>query len=168
MPGPKRTPTVKLELVGSQLAPARVLQREPQPTADVMATPEWITADPVALELWESTIDRLVGMGLASHTDARAVERYIRDLIEWDAMRIFIAAQPSSRAYATKDKDGNVVGVRSIPQLKTINDLGDRLLKLEREFGLTPSARASLSTNATPINDKKGSFLDGNKRTSTG
>jgi phage terminase small subunit len=119
--GPKKTPTAKLEARGSWRAGTR--KGEPQPgICDDLKPPEWIKGE--ALKVWYDLAPKLAKIGVLTEIDKRLLARYCSYWVLW----LKALADPA-RTEIDLDRYANQLG------------------KLERELGLTPSARASLATN---------------------
>jgi len=55
-----------------------------------------------------------------------------------------------------KQPSGTVKELVEVPQVRQAERLADQLLKLEREFGLTPAARANLAVPRKNEDEKRG------------
>jgi len=142
--GPQPTPTATLKHRGSWRADTR----GDEPKADGKPRqPAWLP--PKAKAVWQQLIPRLEGMGVLAAVDRNALARYCMLFARWRECEEFIAEHGAVRV-----KDGNVT---EWPQVARAGSLADKLLKLEQHFGMTPSARASLSVASNQPKD------DGNK-----
>jgi P27 family predicted phage terminase small subunit len=142
MPGPPRTPTKILELRGSWLAKKR-RRREPQPppAQGTPRCPQWL--EPSAKAVWRQLAPRLAQLGLLTPLDVFAFARYCEHYAEWQRCREFIHDHGSR--YAVRDESGQVVAVRLFPEAIQERMHSKLLVDIEREFGLTPAARAKLA-----------------------
>ena len=154
--GPAKTPTPILAMRGSWRANARKAAGEPQPSPDRPRCPAWLSKE--AKREWRGVTRRLDVMGLLTDTDRAVLTRYADLLAEWRRCRTWLAAHGDS--YPVKDKAGAVIAIKAFPQVRRTERLAEHLLRIEREFGLTPSSRAGLSV-AQPSNqvDAKDRFL---------
>lgn len=118
-PGPPRTPTSVLEKRGSWLVKDRKMT-EPQPERGRPTCPNALKDD--ARKLWRKLVPMLDAMGVLTRIDGTVLERYCVLMVKWRHNE----AHPTEKSF---DK-----GLR----------LNEALLKLEVQFGLTPSARARL------------------------
>ena len=146
MPGPVPTPTRVLEMRGSWRAKGREAEPPALPTRP--ACPQWLR--PEAKRAWKVLAKQLEAMGILGEQDRNALARYCQTYAKWRAAEEFL--QESGDVFVMRGKPetkgrklGPVIGVKEYPQVQTAIRLGDQLLKLEREFGLTPSARAGLA-----------------------
>ncbi len=143
--GPAKTPTVILARRGSWRANDR--PSEAQFEDDVPKCPVWLRAE--AKEAWEKLVPRLAAVpGLLKSVDRNALSRYCQTWAKWRACEDFIAKHGD--VYPIKDKDGAIVDFKQYPQVNTAIKLGAQLDAIEKQFGMNPSARASLNLSATP------------------
>ena len=149
-PGPKKTPTNILDMRGSH----RAKDRPGEPIAPVgdPLCPEWIR--PNAKEYWARLLPMLQNQKLLSECDENSIARYCQTLAKWREAEEWLMEKGNT--YPDRDKDGNVIGVKPWPEVNLAIKLSEVLLRLEREFGLTPSARATLGSVGNPgINKDK-------------
>jgi len=114
--GPARTPTKVLALSGSWRAKSRT--DEPPADGKTPICPAWLGKH--AKTTWRYIVPRLADMGVLGSTDRNTLARYCQLFVRW------------REAEASGDVTLSI-------------KLSAHLLKLEREFGLTPSARAGLA-----------------------
>jgi len=88
---------------------------------------------------------RLEDMRLATQTDENLYARYAAAVADWRACREFIDQQDAGACYMVRDRRGLIVAIREYPQVKRLERLSEQCLKMERQMGLTPSARAGLA-----------------------
>jgi P27 family predicted phage terminase small subunit len=141
--GPARTPTKILALRGSR----RVVGRtgEPQPEVVRPETPPWLAAD--AKAAYDFLADHLHELGLLTAIDQGALVRYATLWTSYRRSAEFVAK--NGEVYPVRGKPGpdgkpQVFAFKAYPQAKLMVSLSAELLRLEREFGLTPAARARL------------------------
>ena len=145
--GPSRTPTKILQLRGSWRAKTR--QNEPYSKPRSLSCPQWLS--PAAKRIWRVLAPRLAHLGLLTTCDEHALGRYCELWVCWLWCRkeLYDGLQASAPE-----------GAERIKALLTVTD---RLLRLEREFGLTPAARASLATEHMPaVSGEKAEFFKAN------
>lgn len=149
--GPSKTPTVILEQRGSWRAKERAAN-EPKPAANMPDKPDWLTDD--AGIAWDRIAPALQKLGLLTEIDGNVLARYVTLWSRWRAASDFIARngeyypiyQSDKAGQHALDKNGNKIlkYMAQFPQVGIVNKLGAALLRIEQEFGMTPSARASL------------------------
>ena len=142
--GPARTPTSVLKTRGSWRAKAR--KGEPQPKKGRPRCPRWIK--PEARRAWRELIPQLEMMKVLTKIDKNALVRYCQTLAMWREAHEFL--QKHGTVYSERDSGGKVTGLREYPQVARVLRLSEALLRLEKQFGLTPAARASLSIDVGP------------------
>ena len=114
----KKTPTAKLANRGSWRAKTR--PNEPQVEPGTPPCPEWLTGE--AREIWDRLVPELVNLGIMAEMNGFAFARYCTYSVLW--------LQELNR--------GNVRNVLDFERY------ANQCLRLENEYGLTPSSRAGL------------------------
>lgn len=130
MPGPPKSPPGRLSLAGSRLASDRGA-----PAIDTSAPParpEWLAGR--ARELWDEQAPPLFRAGLLTVLDGPLYARYCDT---W-ARYLDAREQLDNAGLLAKGAKGNAV---KHPALVVYRQLGDDLLKMERDLGLTPATR---------------------------
>lgn len=136
--GPKRTPTGILEQRGSR--PQQDRDGEVLPVALAPVRPDWLL--PEALKAWDYLAPKLERLGLLTEIDLTAFSRYCQIWARWRQAEEFLKKAGGS-TYVDKRLTYQVV--REFPQVRQSQRYAALLVKLEAEFGLTPSGRASLN-----------------------
>lgn len=126
--GPAPTPTEVLKKRGSWRAKKR--KGEPKPAEGAPVCPDWLM--PEAKEAWMRLCGHLRGMKMLRACDEKALARYCQLWARWVRTEKRIAEHPEHERRDQRQKHAVA--------------LSDRLLKLEKEFGLTPAARAGMTT----------------------
>lgn len=101
--------------------------------------------------VWQQLTSMLFNLRVIGMIDTFPLERYCRNFIRWRAAMDFIAEH--GETYSTLDKLGNVRFL-PYPQVGIAAKLSDSLLKVEVQFGLTPSARSRIKVSAPKENEK--------------
>ena len=136
--GPSPTPTRRLELRGSWRAKTR--PDEPRPKAKKPRAPSWLTKD--AKSVFSSLVRRLHAEGMVTGLDENALARYADLFVQYRQASEFIAK--FGAFHAVPGKGGAPATFRTLPHAYRVLALAGELIRLEREFGLTPAARARL------------------------
>lgn len=136
--GPKPLPTSILEKRGSWRAKSN--RNEPVPPPGPPECPEWLDED--AKALWAEVTPLLIYMRLLTKADRQAMTRYCLFWSRWRQAEMFI--QKFGESYPVKDDKGRIKCFMPWPQVAIANRLAQQLLRLEQEFGMTPSARSRL------------------------
>lgn len=142
--GPPPTPTAILRQRGSHRANER--PKEPTLVPGRPQCPQWLRGD--ARRAWKKLIPMLEAMGVLSRSDGNAIARYCDLLAQWREVRVWCDQNGTSypiRKLNPETGELYVVGFKLFPQVRLANEYATLLLRLEREFGLTPSARARLA-----------------------
>ena len=159
--GPPRTPTPKLAFAGSRLAAKRA-EREPIAPAGTPDTDH--TLSPEAEIVFRNVTDVLRLMGLLSAADGNSLARYSSQVVRYEQADAWCEGNGDS--YPVYDvnvttKEKTLRFVRRYPQSVIRQELGASLLRLEREFGLTPAARASLTVERQALGPLAQKYLAG-------
>jgi P27 family predicted phage terminase small subunit len=100
--------------------------------------PSWLSDD--AKTVWRLVVEHLRPLGIIGRMDTNALARYCILFCEWRKATDFV--QRHGQTIGTKGPKDRLT-IRLLPQVRLMVVLGEQLLRLEREFGMTPSARAS-------------------------
>jgi len=102
--------------------------------------PDWI--DDEAKQVWARLEPLLRELYLLTRVDGNGLARYCQTFVRWKLAEQFI--QQYGETYPVKSGNGVVKCFFNFPQVATAQKLSALLTKLERELGLTPSARAQM------------------------
>lgn len=142
--GPQRTPTAMLKLVGSTAAVYRE-RKEPKPPTQKPKPQIKLTR--AEKRIFDSVCDMLRSMKMQAITDGNAIARYAKGLAQYNRLSEFLEKHGDTYPVYHTDRHGNrgaLKMVKRFPQSTARVELEVVLIRLEREFGLTPAARASL------------------------
>lgn len=139
--GPKPTPT-HLRLTRGNPQNRPLPEGEPQPPPGVPDRPYWLT-NPVACECWAEITATLCRMGLTTKADAQVLARYCVMFAHWRQAQEFI--DKNGPVYTIKDSEGRAKYVQQWPQVNIATRLADQMLRIETEYGLTPSSRTQIN-----------------------
>ena len=149
--GPRPTPSSMLRLRGSWRADLNA--DEPQPTSGAPAKPEDL--EPLASAVWDHMAVELSKMRVLTVADGYALEMLCRTWAKWQDAEQSLAKHGS--VFPIRNPDGSLKYLQQSPWVSITRQLSDQLLKMLREFGLTPSARTRISTEpaeaADPLQD---------------
>ena len=125
-----------------RLAPQEREQQTRQRAAAMVrpSCPAWL--DPEAKKVWRYLMPLLEEMKVITKVDRPALTRYCQLWARWIKNEQFL--QKFGETYPLKDGNGQLRCFVPFPQVATASKLSQQLLRLEQEFGLTPSARSSL------------------------
>lgn len=158
--GPCKTPTAVLKLHGSRRVASR--DGEPQPEKNRPRMPNGLRAE--AKNAWRTLVPKLEAAGVLTNIDGGALARYCEMFARWWSLVEFL--QSNGETYQQWEKNDKGVpllddagekierDVKQWPQVNIAGNLEIRLLRIEQQFGMTPSARADLTLR--PTGNEKG------------
>jgi P27 family predicted phage terminase small subunit len=163
--GPPPKPTV-LKLVSGNPGGRPLNTREPIPPPGDAEPPPHL--DERARLVWQQVVPRLSKIGLARSVDGEALARYCQLIVMWRDCTVFV--EKNGRAYPVRaesgdpKKPGRIIRFEAFTETTLIMRLARELLAIEREFGLTPSARSRIqvaaeTTSKGDINELKAKFF---------
>ena len=142
---PRPTPTEELAARGSWHAKTARRQNEALSPETVPEVPASIAGTPELDTLWGDTVDRLESIGVLSHVDANAIERYVHLTFRFNrASAVLNACGSTLEVY---DAEGKLVSIKPRPEVAEANSCAAACLKLESELGLLPAARVALPSS---------------------
>jgi P27 family predicted phage terminase small subunit len=122
--------------------PERVNLNEPQPADLPVVKPVWLTSD--AAGKWDELVPHLRSMGLITAVDVDMLAAYCECFARWRKLMVLAARTPPVFRRGGEGED--MVMVKN-PVWPMVRDAEAALRILAREFGFTPSARATLHTS---------------------
>jgi P27 family predicted phage terminase small subunit len=135
--GPAPKPTKLNELADSWRAKQNPDEPAPQP-----GVPECpVRLSKAAKAIWSEVV-QIIAPGVLTKDAGQTLARYCHGLVRW--WKIADWMEQNEDTYAIVDQLGNTRVVRH-PNVITYEKLGRDLLRMEQEFGLTPSARTRVS-----------------------
>lgn len=153
MPKP-RLPQNVLKLRGSWRAKAREKEGVIDLPVSSPDVPHDISAE--ALPVYQKLIEILSEMGVLHRADEFALHRYAEKFVRWNRARKNLIGKEEVTTIEIPLKNGDVM-TKEIknPHATAESDLSFELLQLERQFGLTPSARSYLKIGHGPKEKEK-------------
>jgi P27 family predicted phage terminase small subunit len=152
MRGPKPKP-VELRVIHGT-AGRNLAASVPKPRRQLPRCPDFLTGE--AQLCWKRTAKELYDAGLLTVIDRDALAMYCKAYQRWIEAEAQIAKKGTvvvtnvKRSPVEKDADGNIIGGGEVigggnyiqnPYLAIANKAMEQMLKLEAEFGMTPSSR---------------------------
>jgi P27 family predicted phage terminase small subunit len=128
---------------------------EPEPETVRPTAPEWLSVE--AKAAFDLIVEHLSCIGLVTAIDGNALVRYARLWLRWRQCEQFL--EKNGEVYPVRAKPsyngqpGAVLSFKAFPQAKLALTLAAELLRLEREFGMTPAARARLASGVDVQDD---------------
>ena len=136
--GPPPTPSSVLKRRGSWRCNRN--PSEPRPEPGRPRCPSWL--GDYAKAAWRHLVPMLDRMGVLTKVDRNALARYCVLWSRWRKAEEFIRDRGDS--YLVKDEAGGLKAIKPYPQVRMANQLAEQLLRLEQQFGMTPSARTRI------------------------
>ena len=146
--GPAPQPTV-LKINHGNPGKRPLNDREPKPPRRRPRRPQWLQGE--GRKVWEELVPLLDGMGVLTVVDRLSLARYCKLTADW--VKLSKVIDEHGDVYPVRDKQDKTVGFRMLPQVKVRESLSAELRQLDREFGLTPSARSRLIVEAEPTQE---------------
>lgn len=139
--GPTPTPKAILQLRGSRAG--RKNAKDPTPDPSAPDPPSWLSK--AAKDCWRQIVPMLQQQKTLAKIDANALVRYCCEWERWIRATRFVLKNGEKYAIMETDKKTGEERVKcwvQYPETGVVANLGASLLKLEREFGMTPAGRA--------------------------
>lgn len=141
--GRRKRPTAITEAMGNP-GKRKINKREPKPDGTPPDVIEGL--DAVGLAKYQQMRTALTGLRLVTAIDTDALMQYAWAYQEWIKCRDFISANGS--IMSIKDATGKPKYIQQVPQVSMARQYWAIMYRLQQEFGMTPSARAGLSTGS--------------------
>jgi P27 family predicted phage terminase small subunit len=116
-------------------------QNEPVPPASAIAPPDWVAG--VSREKWDEIVPKLIAMGVMTSADIDTIARYC--VMHEHFQKYLAACRRGLDIFVMRDEAGRVKYMQSAPAATMMVKLAASMLRIEQEFGLTPSARSGIS-----------------------
>lgn len=152
--GPTPTPTEVLKRRGSRRAASR--SGEPKPPSKTPRCPTWLSKE--AKAVWKQLAKQLADLNVLTEIDGNALARYCSLWVRWRRATAFL--EKNGETYPLLTNEGAVRCLQQYPEVAVVNKLSVLLLRLEQEYGLTPSARTRIHVAVSaPPDDGKSRFF---------
>lgn len=137
--GPKPEPTV-LKIAKGNPGKRAINKREPKPPSDGIEPPEYLAGK--SLEKWHEVVPQLKMMGVMTDADVEVIARYCTMHEQW--LKYLDQVRRGLDVLVIRDESGKVKYMQSTPAATMLMKLATSMLRIEQEFGLTPSARTGI------------------------
>ena len=128
----------------------KINKNEPVPKANKIEPPEYVSGK--ALEKWNEIVPGLMESGVVTNADVETLGRYCAMYEQW--LKYLDQCRKGLDVLVIRDDNGKVKYMQQSPAATMQMKLAASMLRIEQEFGLTPSARTGISaTDAKPDND---------------
>jgi len=111
----------------------------------------------VAREKWDNVVPKLIGMGVMTNADVDTIARYCT--MHEQFVKYLDQCRRGLDVLVIRDDAGKVKYMQSTPAATMLSKLAASMLRIEQEFGLTPSARSGLSASQEKPGDELDSFF---------
>lgn len=138
--GTRKKPT-SLELLQGCPGKRPINDKEPKPDPDMPVMPSYVTG--IGKEQWEVIAPQLHEMGVLTSLDGSALAMYCCEFSKWRQA----IEQIEKYGLVIKTKDGKI---QKSPFVKISEDSLNNMIKIMREYGMTPSSRAGLKVEKKP------------------
>ena len=152
--GRKKTLTKIKKMQGTDV-PSRLIENEMRVdlVEKIPSAPKWLSR--YGKEEWNKVVNQLFNLQMLHNVDLIMIESYCNEISLYKECEIEL--RNTKRIDEFTSSEGLVLRRQANPLIKMKNDALNNALKIAREFGLTPVARASISapitTNNTQINN---------------
>jgi P27 family predicted phage terminase small subunit len=138
--GPKKEPTI-LQLLKGNPGRRPINKFEPQPGRTAIGPPDYL--GPVALEKWNTVVPGLIETFVLTDADVTTLARYCVMYESW--LSCLKQVRISGEWYAVfHPKTGKMIGAKITPSALMMAKHAIAMLRIEQEFGLTPSSRSGI------------------------
>lgn len=160
--GPPKKPTEIKILQGIPGGQHKLTPHEPKPEpVEGARAPKELTDE--GREIWEREALKLEKLGLLTEIDLTAFARYCDMQAKWLGAKRFLDERGFNyEIYWEQTPEEIKAGKKKVlkyicqyPEVSIYNQLGQQLARLEKNFGMTPSARASISLKPNGDDKKK-------------
>jgi P27 family predicted phage terminase small subunit len=128
---------------------------EPKPPVDAIAPPDWVIGK--SREKWDELVPKLLGMGVMTNADIDTIARYCA--MHEQYLKYLDQVRRGLDVLVMRDDAGRVKYMQSTPAATMMTKLAASMLRIEQEFGLTPSARSQISVATPKQQDEFEAFL---------
>ena len=137
--GPRPEPTI-LKIAKGNPGKRQLNKQEPKPETDGIEPPAWVTG--VSLKKWHEIVPKLIAMGVMTNADIEAIARYCT--MHEHYVKYLDQVRRGLDVLVIRDEKGKVKYMQSTPAATMVTKLAQSMLRIEQEFGLTPSARTGI------------------------
>ncbi len=152
--GPRPEPTV-LKIAKGNPGCRPLNKAEPVPAAGKIEPPDWVTGK--SLEKWNDVVPKLLGMGVMTPADIDTLARYCTMYEQY--LKYLDEVRQGNDVLVIRDEAGKVKYMQSTPAATMLTKLAVSMLRIEQEFGLTPSARTGIATTQSKPQDDLEAFF---------
>lgn len=160
--GPPPEPSILKYIRGN---PSKEKLNDAEPTPDLamptLQPPEYLDGD--ALRKWQHVVPVLARSRVMTEADAETIGRYCALWAEWKKNYEIVKQNGDVFTIFENDPDSpgkrRVKYMQSTPYAVHMAKLAVLLLRIEQEFGLTPSSRSQVTIHASPDDDPVAAYV---------
>lgn len=152
--GPRPEPTI-IKMAKGNPGKRPLNKSEPKPPSDDITPPDWVTG--VARSKWDQVVPKLIGMGVMTNADIDTIARYCT--MHEQFVKYLEQVRRGLDVLVIRDDKGKVKYMQSTPAATMMTKLAASMLRIEQEFGLTPSARSGIATTQNKQQDDLEAFF---------
>tara|TARA_Y100000004_G_scaffold173316_1_gene211060 strand:- start:11970 stop:12446 length:477 start_codon:yes stop_codon:yes gene_type:complete len=155
--GRKKTPTKLKELRGT-VRNDRLVQNEMQATLvlKIPDPPNWLSE--IGQIEFKKVCTELYGKNMLHEIDLRLIEAYANEISLYIETEQLLREKGRIQVY--KNSDGTIKHAQVVPYVKVARDALNSAMKIATQFGLTPSARSSISAPQINIQHNEHNYFD--------
>ena len=155
--GRKKIPT-KLKNMQGTSVPSRQIENEMQVdlVKKIPSPPEWLSK--IGKNEWKKITTQLYNLEMLHHTDLKLIEAYVNEISLYIESEMEL--RKSGRVDNFTNTNGDLIRSQAKPLIKIKNDALNNALRLAVQFGLTPTARSSISAPLTTNNTQINNYFD--------
>ena len=152
--GPKPEPTI-LTMARGNPAKKQINAREPKPKSGNIKPPKYLTGE--SLKCWKEVTPGLIATGVMTEADVPTLARYCTMYEQW--LRYLAEVRAGRDVLTIFNDDGSVKYQQQTPAATMQQKLATSMLRIEQEFGLTPSARTGIVAQKEDEHDPLAKYL---------
>jgi len=118
---------------------------EPKPPDGEIQPPDWVSG--VARAKWDDLVPKLVAMNVMTVSDVDTIARYCS--MHEQYVKYLEQVRRGLDVIVMRDESGRVRYMQSTPAATMMLKLATSMLRIEQEFGLTPSSRSGIVASQT-------------------
>lgn len=153
--GPAPEPSILRYIRGN---PSKTPINDAEPTPDLLpggaSPPDWLEG--AALEKWHEVVAVLTGMRVMTVADRETIARYCALWEQWK--KNYDVVKRGADVIITRDANGEVKYMQVTPYASQMTKIATLLLRIEQEFGLTPSSRSQVTIHGSRDDDPLATF----------
>jgi P27 family predicted phage terminase small subunit len=153
--GPAKQPSV-VRYVRGDPSKEGFNEKEPKPPLTTLDPPAGL--DGLARDKWMDTVPKLVQMGVFTDADRMTWERYCEEYALWVHAKAMVQRHGDVMIMRPK-KEGDPPYMQVSPYASRMDRYSASLLRMEQQYGLTPSSRSQVNIHPSAADDPLETFI---------